>query len=188
MKIIRYLFSMTLVVTFSWIMVKVANPTIISLDSPYEICKVNHVISWQSRRVSPKNVTSNFSSDPLQNYIELTFEHLDQSPSTPEIVCLNNIPVGTLYRAKTLKVTVSSNQPVEVGLTLHRMGGGPIWKPTSINSDQLNTPLLLSQPLSIPMNHKVNWLSGDYDAVVFDLEKYDPTKKLIFRIYDVYLE
>lgn len=124
------------------------------------------------------------------SYINFVYKHPPTQPEQPEFVnfCKFTIPEMALYKALTLNVTYKLSQPGLFEIGMHRAGMGPSWKPvevTSSNANKLITSTWLLNEADLP---KLNWLSGSYEEVIFQVSKFDPNKELILSIYEVYLE
>lgn len=205
MKALKYTIILLSIPLFLWIHLKTISPILpASLKEKYQLCKIdalreptllNEFNDWIFTRWYPNRVSVDYDISVLKTYVEFTFNTLPNLIHKPIIQCRNKIPVDILYKAHTLKALIQINQPIDMTMTFYRVGQGPSWDPIKIKPDQVNSVILLNQPLDLVQNYlgdrgnpKLSWLSGDYDSTVFIFDKYDPSKELIFRVYEVYLE
>lgn len=124
------------------------------------------------------------------SHINFVYKHPTIYFDQPEFInfCKFHIPEIILYKALTLNVTYKLSQPGFFGIGIHREGMGPSWKPVEVNSSNTNKIIASTWLLNETDLPKLNWLSGSYEEVVFQVSKFDSNKELILSVYEVYLE
>lgn len=206
MKVLKYTIVFLFVSLFLWVHIKTVSPILPSpLKEKYQLCKIdvlreptllNEFNDWIFTRWYPNKINVDYDTTLLRSYVEFTFTTLPDLIHKPIIQCKNKIPVDVLYKAHSLKAFVQINQPVDITMSFYRVGQGPGWEPIQITPEEVNNPIVLTQPLDtinkkdtqLENYPKIAWLSGDYGSTVFIFDKYNYSKELTIRIYDVYLE
>lgn len=167
MKVIGKLIIIFSVLLFLWMMSAAAFPISPKRLQKYSLCNI-----------------------PPSSHVELVYRPSSarSEQGTNDFLCKFDIPEMMLYKALTLNVTYEFNQPAFFEVTIRRSGMGPIFKPVQIAPNQINKPITSSWLLddTDPPN-KLNWLSGPYEEVFFKISNFDPSKELIFKMYEVYL-
>lgn len=172
------------IILFLWMMLVITKPIKPKLEERFTLCDIRGLLSWEA--LGAESIKSSISGvNPSENNIKFFFKNFS---SVQSIYCKKNISESILYRANSLNITYEINQPIELGLGLHRKGMGPFWQPITIESDSVNKKITSSFLLDRLYFPKSNWLSGAYEVVLFSVRKFDSNEPLILTIYNVYLE
>lgn len=103
------------------------------------------------------------------------------------INCNSWIPVDIVYKAQTINFHVQTNQRIDLKITFMRNGFGALGVQSSIASTD-NNFTLVSKKLEDVRGSKINWLTGDYNELVFDVDYYNNKEDLLVEIKDIYLK
>lgn len=103
--------------------------------------------------------------------------------------CKTRIPIEVLFRAKTINVKISSTKKASMKVFLHRNHGSGGMHPESQRiSPESKFGNIISYNLDHIDNPKINWLTGDYEEVLFDLNDFESLDNIKISIQDVYLQ
>lgn len=116
---------------------------------------------------------------------------LDITPSNRKDIkifkCEAKIPVAVLFRAKIINVNISSNQDAGMKVFLHRNGSGGMNPVSQRIFPKSTSDNLVAYDLDTINNPKINWLTGDYDEVIFEINNFKSFDNINISIQKVYL-
>lgn len=134
----------------------------------------------------PPNLMNPYNLCDTFNIYEITPQN---SKDIRMFQCKTKIPVDILFRAKTIYVSILSNQEVSMTVSLHRNGSGGM-QPSSqrIFPESSTSGNLVVYDLDSKNNPKINWLTGDYDEVILNVNNFKSLDNIKVNIQNVYLK
>lgn len=182
---IKKIIFIFLIFLFLWITFIPTYPILTKkLLGKLSLCNLNNTSSWEASS-NLQSIVNKSSYDPLSNYLQLTNNTLQQYVS---IKCKEHINELTLYKAQTISLVYSINQPAYINLSLHKLGMGPKWTVGLVPQENINKKLTATWSLDGDNGHKTSWLSGPYDSVILSIESIDKPSPLTINVYDIYIE
>lgn len=117
---------------------------------------------------------------------------MDITPSNRKDIkifkCEARIPLKVLFRAKTININISSNQEASMRVFLHRHGSGGMNPVSQRIFPKSTSGNLVTYDLDTINNPKINWLTGDYDEVIFEINNFKSLDNINISIQEVYLK
>ena len=134
----------------------------------------------------PRNLTDPYNLCNHPNIEEIT-------PSNRKDLrifkCKTKVPIDVLFHAKTINVKISSNREASMKVFLHRNNGSgglnPEAKRIFSNSTSGN---LVTYDLDHINNPKINWLTGDYEEVIFEINNFKSLESIKISIQKANLQ
>lgn len=135
--------------------------------------------------IFPPNLTNTYNLCGASNILEITPQN---SKDIRMFQCKTKIPVDILFRAKTINVNVFSNQEVSMTVLLHRNGSGGMHSPSQrIFPESSTSGNVVTYDLDSIDNPRINWLTGDYDEVIFEINNPKSLDNINVNIQKAYL-
>ena len=187
--LINKLLVIIITIVFTWTIFVTANPIKPQrLTERFYACDLNDINSWVDVIKKPFLISSTKSfNDEVESHIQFTYKDTTHFM----IQCKKRIPKEILFRAKTINIKMEVNQPIKFDIGIHRVGQGPGWQPQDIGTDEINKIITLDWQIDsgqVEQEKRLNWLSGDYEAVSIGAKEFDENKDLIITIYSVFLD
>ncbi len=171
---LRDVLLIILVSIFCWIFLRAILPRYPKdLMNDYRLCDTPYSVLW--------------SGQPELSYRLVIIPKRRTDHIT--ISCKSKIPVGVLLRAKTIYVNIFSNQEADLTVFLHRNGSGGMYPSSQrIFPESSTSGNLVTFDLDSINNPKINWLTGDYDEIIFEINNFKSLDSIQISIQKVYLK
>ncbi|KKQ25798.1 MAG: hypothetical protein US62_C0006G0019 [Candidatus Woesebacteria bacterium GW2011_GWA1_37_8] len=182
-KILLFILSLMFSATAIWVLLRTIAPiTPRKIDTKFNLCSLDNITSWSIPQGNQP--TSIYSIKSLKE-TKIVFS-FDKVSERIILICKTSIPVDVLYKAKSLNLNINSNQKLTITAEIQRHGQGAELHNLIIDKSSDDNPQIISSELG-KIRPKINWLTGDYDSVIFYLSPSNIESNLNLIIYGIFL-